>query len=52
MLNSGYEMPIIGLGTWTLSDDEAENSVYIWRGVLWRKLDRLTFISYNMANVY
>lgn len=34
MLNSGYEMPIIGLGTWTLSDDEAENSVYIWRGVL------------------
>ena len=34
MLNSGYEMPSIGLGTWTLSDDEAENSVYIWRGVL------------------
>lgn len=28
MLNSGYEMPVIGLGTWTLSDDEAENSVY------------------------
>ena len=28
MLNSGYEMPIIGLGTWTLNDDEAENSVY------------------------
>ena len=28
MLNSGYEMPIIGLGTWTLSNDEAENSVY------------------------
>ena len=27
-LNSGYEMPIIGLGTWTLSNDEAENSVY------------------------
>lgn len=27
-LNSGYEMPIIGLGTWTLSDDEAEASVY------------------------
>ena len=27
-LNSGYQMPIIGLGTWTLSDDEAENSVY------------------------
>ena len=28
LLNSGYEMPIIGLGTWTLSDDQAENSVY------------------------
>lgn len=28
LLNNGYEMPIIGLGTWTLSDDEAENSVY------------------------
>ncbi|MBQ2679916.1 MAG: aldo/keto reductase [Firmicutes bacterium] len=28
LLNSGYEMPIIGLGTWTLSDNEAENSVY------------------------
>ena len=27
-LNSGYEMPIIGLGTWTLDDAEAENSVY------------------------
>lgn len=28
MLNSGYKMPVIGLGTWTLSDEEAENSVY------------------------
>lgn len=28
VLNSGWQMPIIGLGTWTLSDDEAENSVY------------------------
>ena len=28
MLNSGYLMPIIGLGTWTLNDDEAENCVY------------------------
>ena len=27
-LNSRYEMPIIGLGTWTLSDEEAEESVY------------------------
>ena len=28
MLNSGYTMPVIGLGTWTLSDDQAETSVY------------------------
>lgn len=28
LLNSGYEMPIIGLGTWTLSNDEAETCVY------------------------
>ena len=28
LLNSGYEMPIIGLGTWTLDDKEAEESVY------------------------
>lgn len=28
MLNSGYKMPIIGLGTYRLSDSECENSVY------------------------
>ena len=28
MLNSGYEMPIIGLGTWTQDDETVENSVY------------------------
>lgn len=28
LLNSGYKMPIIGLGTWTLNDEEAEESVY------------------------
>lgn len=27
-LNSGYDMPIIGLGTWTQNDSETENSVY------------------------
>lgn len=27
-LNSGYEMPILGLGMFSLSDDEAENSTY------------------------
>ena len=28
-LNSGYEMPLLGLGTWTQSDDTAEESVYL-----------------------
>ena len=28
MLNSGYEMPILGLGMFSLSDNEAENSTY------------------------
>ena len=27
-LNSGYEMPILGLGMFSLSDSEAENSTY------------------------
>ena len=27
-LNNGYYMPIIGLGTWTLSNEEAEECVY------------------------
>ena len=28
LLNSGYWMPVIGLGTWTLDNGQAENSVY------------------------
>ena len=28
LLNSGYEMPIIGLGTWALTDNTAEEAVY------------------------
>ncbi len=28
ILNSGYTMPVIGLGTWALSNEQAENSVY------------------------
>jgi len=28
LLNSGYEMPVLGLGTWTQDDDTAESSVY------------------------
>ena len=27
-LNSGYEMPVLGLGTWTLTGDTCENAVY------------------------
>jgi len=28
LLNSGYKMPILGIGTYALSDTQAENSVY------------------------
>ncbi len=28
MFNNGYEMPVLGIGTYRLSQDEAENSVY------------------------
>ncbi len=28
ILNSGYDMPILGLGMFSLSDSEAENSTY------------------------
>ena len=28
-LNNGLKMPMLGLGTWTLNDNEAENCVYI-----------------------
>ena len=28
-LNNGIKMPIIGLGTWTFTNEEAEEAVYI-----------------------
>jgi len=28
-LNSGYEMPILGLGTWTLKGKTCENAIYV-----------------------
>ena len=28
-LNSGYKMPVVGLGTWTQNNSTAENSVYV-----------------------
>lgn len=29
ILNNGIKMPILGLGTWTLTNDEAEEAVYV-----------------------
>ena len=29
ILNNGIKMPIIGLGTWTFTNEEAEEAVYI-----------------------
>ena len=28
-LNNGIDMPILGLGTWTLNNEEAEEAVYV-----------------------
>ena len=38
-LNSGYEMPVLGLGTWTLDNETAENSVYTAIKVGYRLID-------------
>ena len=38
-LNNGIKMPILGLGTWTLSNDEAEESVYTAIKVGFRLID-------------
>ena len=40
MLNSGYEMPIMGLGTYSLSDEECYNSVTALLEAVARLLDR------------
>ena len=38
-LNSGYDMPRIGFGTWTLDDDTAEDCVYFALKVGYRLID-------------
>ena len=38
-LNSGYEMPRLGFGTWTLDDDAAEDCVYFALKVGYRLID-------------
>ncbi len=44
MLNSGYEMPILGIGTFRLSQSEAEDSVY------WALMDGYRLI--DTARIY
>lgn len=39
LLNSGYEMPRFGFGTWTLNDDQAEACVYHALKVGYRLID-------------
>ena len=39
VLNNGINMPILGLGTWTLTNDEAEQSVYIALKTGYRLID-------------
>ena len=38
-LNSGFNMPRLGLGTWTLDDDTAEDCVYFALKVGYRLID-------------
>ena len=38
-LNSGYTMPVIGLGTWTLNNNDAERAVYHALQVGYRLID-------------
>ena len=38
-LNSGYDMPRLGLGTWTLNDSAAEDCVYFALKVGYRLID-------------
>ena len=38
-LNNGIKMPILGLGTWTLSNNEAEESVYVALKTGYRLID-------------
>lgn len=39
LLNSGYKMPMLGFGTWTLNDDSAEDCVYHALKVGYRLID-------------
>ena len=39
VLNNGINMPILGLGTWTLTNDEAEQSVYLALKTGYRLID-------------
>ena len=38
-LNNGYKMPVLGLGTWTLSDEQTETCVYAALKVGYRLID-------------
>ena len=38
-LNSGYKMPVLGLGTWTLNDKQAEDAVFHALKVGYRLID-------------
>lgn len=38
-LNSGYKMPLLGFGTWTLSNDAAEDCVYFAIKIGYRHID-------------
>ena len=49
-LNSGYEMPVLGLGTWTLTGETCENAVYAALKTGYRLIDTAKYYG-NEADV-
>ena len=49
-LNSGFNMPLIGFGTWTLDDDAAEDCVYFALKIGYRLIDTARYYG-NEAGV-
>ena len=51
-LISGYTMPVIGLGTWTLNNNDAEKSVYHALKVGYRLIDTARYYGNEIGGRY
>ena len=50
-LNSGYEMPVLGLGMFSLSDNQAENSTYWALKAGFRLIDTARIYGRTLASI-